>query len=489
MKAVSWLRGATWRLVPTTPAGWALATVLALGAVLRVEAMLAWWPTIPTNGDSQPYASYAATDALGDPQHPAGVSLLLALIGLITRDVGVYTVLQHLLGIATAVILFAAVRRASGSSAAGVIAAAFVLLNADQLYVEQEIASEWLFALMLAAALFATVHAGEKSSLRWALAAGGLFGLVVVVRTQGILVPVIAALALGLWRSGPPGPRVRSAATLLLTCAAVLLAYGAVKDAATHSFDVGASPGWQLYARVAPFADCRDFTPPPGTRALCETTPPSERLGDHHYLFDPTSPAIEAFGALGNQDGKVGAWARAAIEAQPGAYLRTAWDILAAYYVPSSLKRQPASGDGLDAELSWETTTPQAQQQGTIRGMWTFFSPFEPRIDAGDARALYDYQRGFRFGAPLLWITTILTVLGLIVGDRRTRVLMLLFGVGGFVLLLPQAFGGAYIGRYSVPMAGPMGAAAAIALGRLLTLRRDRSRRGTPAAPEVSRAP
>jgi hypothetical protein len=64
-------------------------------------------------------------------------------------------------------------------------------------------------------------------------------------------------------------------------------------------------------------------------------------------------------------------------------------------------------------------------------------------------------------------MTTLLTLIGLMVGTRRSRVAVFLFGVGGLAMLVPPALTGTYAGRYMVPMAGPMMAAAAIAVVEL----------------------
>lgn len=71
------------------------------------------------------------------------------------------------------------------------------------------------------------------------------------------------------------------------------------------------------------------------------------------------------------------------------------------------------------------------------------------------------------FGATALAISTLLTLIGLVIGTRRSRAGVLLFGLGGLALLLPIALTANYSGRYTVPMAGPMTAAAAIALFEL----------------------
>ena len=61
-------------------------------------------------------------------------------------------------------------------------------------------------------------------------------------------------------------------------------------------------------------------------------------------------------------------------------------------------------------------------------------------------------------------MTTVLTLIGLFVGGRRSRVGVLLFGIGGLALLVAPVLTGNYVGRYTVPMAGPLVAASAIAL-------------------------
>ena len=67
-----------------------------------------------------------------------------------------------------------------------------------------------------------------------------------------------------------------------------------------------------------------------------------------------------------------------------------------------------------------------------------------------------------RFGGTALAITTVLALIGLLVGPRRSRVGVLLFGIGGLALLVAPVLTGNYAGRYTVPMAGPLFAAAAI---------------------------
>jgi len=77
---------------------------------------------------------------------------------------------------------------------------------------------------------------------------------------------------------------------------------------------------------VGPFADCSKFTPPKGTRVLCERTPPERRANPGAYVLTAGySPGIKhfrgPFDGTSEDNRKVGAFARAAILGQPFDYL------------------------------------------------------------------------------------------------------------------------------------------------------------------------
>src|SRR5881394_1603520 len=117
-----------------SPAQWALAALLAAGVSLRIVALASYWPVVTNLADSTAYAAYAQQDIVGNPQHPAGYSTFLAALGIVTHQVAVVTVLQHALGVATALLLYVAVRRLTCSPWPGLIPAGVVLLNSDQIF-------------------------------------------------------------------------------------------------------------------------------------------------------------------------------------------------------------------------------------------------------------------------------------------------------------------------------------------------------------------
>ena len=103
---------------------------------------------------------------------------------------------------------------------------------------------------------------------------------------------------------------------------------------ATAGWEVGPTQGWGIYGRVGSFADCGQFTPPPGTRRRANR-PPGPASGGRLYLYDPASPAWRTYGGSpGEHDGDMGAFARQAVLHQPKTYAETVWRDLRAYFVP-----------------------------------------------------------------------------------------------------------------------------------------------------------
>ncbi len=82
---------------------------------------------------------------------------------------------------------------------------------------------------------------------------------------------------------------------------------------------------FDLYGRVAPWADCTKFKPPAETAKLCVHIPVSQRQGTEAWEFLGSSPAVQAYGApewfgpppVKNENGQLKAFALAAIEGQP----------------------------------------------------------------------------------------------------------------------------------------------------------------------------
>ena len=455
-----------------------MALIIA-GVVLRLLAIASWWPATTTLDDG--YELFTS-NPFHNNLHPAGYSLIVAGIGLVTHEIAVPVLLQHLSGIASAVLLWAATRRVSGSEWAGLLPAGFVLLDPDFIFLEHSIMSESWIVLGVSLGLYGAVRALEEPApwWRWPLVAGLALALATTIRTAVLFVIPVVAIALLLWPRPAGGGSRRywtASGAVVGAAAALLLAFAVANATLGERFGLGASPGWYLYARAAQFADCSQFTPPEGTQPLCENTPPSERPGTRYYITNPSAPAPRLFGPFGANDDLLGKWARRAILAQPGDYLANVWDYLRGYWVPGSRPNRPDSGGELDPQLSFTNGLSDSgdyspAQVPTIklafeRSLETFYNDFTVHEHRPGLEFLRGWQRIVRFGATVLAIATILILLGLAIGTRRSRVAVMLFGISGLALIVLPALTANYYGRYTVPMAGPMMAAAAIALVEL----------------------
>jgi hypothetical protein len=490
--------GRSWQAIQTAwPAGapgYALLALVLVGVALRLIAIVSWWPVATTLDDG--YERFAGSP-FENVLHPAGYSLILGALGAATREVAVPVLLQHLGGFVSALLLWGATRRITGSAWAGLLPAGIVLLSPDQIILEHAIMSETWGILLTSIGLYAAVRSFDEPQpwWRWPLVTGVALGAAVTIRTAGLLVIPVAVLALLLCRPSPFGSWRRWAAPVSAAAgaAAVLVVFATANAAFGQGFGIRSSPGWYLYGRAAQFADCNQFTPPAGTEVLCESTPASERHGAARYwglAFRSGSgaPGPRYFGPFGNHDQLLGEWAQRAILAQPGDYLGSVWEYAQGYWYPGSRPSRPNSGTGLDPQLAF-TDTQLALVEGAVERMLErYYDSFAVHKYQPGLEFLHGWQQVIRFGPLLLSITTLLTLVGFAAGTRRSRIGLLLFGLGGLALIVPPALTANYAGRYMVPMAGPMMAAAAIAIvelwrgpiGRTWTAARDR--RGASAA-------
>lgn len=454
---------------PTGAAGRTLLALVVLGAALRVLTIVSWWPTTILE-DS--YQNFARTNPFTDPLHPAGYGLILAALGKLTHQIAVPVLLQHVSGIISALLVGAATRRITRSAWAGLVPAAVMLLDGDQLYLEHSIMSESWVILATSVGLYAAVRTiDQPESWRpWPLITGAALAIAVTIRSADL--PIIAAVLVALvvahptmaarWRMGWRAPAAVAgvAVTMLLAFAAANAGFGA-------RFGIAPSPGWYLYGRVAQFADCSRFTPPPGTAALCQKTPVAERESPYYYMFVAQAPALRLFGTFGKHDGLIGAWARRALIAQFGDFLSTAWTYLRSYYVPSSMPSRLKPSTGLDPQLDFTNRGNIFYDAAALEALQSFFGRFTVHRIGWGLRVLRSWQIVIRFGATALFATTVLTLIGLLIGTRRSRAGVVLFGVGGLSLLVAPVLTGTYSGRYTVPMAGLLTASAAITITEL----------------------
>src|SRR3954451_2231717 len=89
----------------------AFGAVLAVGALLRMLFMYGWRPALVGFPDSNVYLTDAALDPFANASRPAGYGRFLDAVHAVWPHLVLVPLVQHALGLATAVLIWVAVRR------------------------------------------------------------------------------------------------------------------------------------------------------------------------------------------------------------------------------------------------------------------------------------------------------------------------------------------------------------------------------------------
>jgi hypothetical protein len=247
---------------------WALAVLVGAGLVLRAAASIAYSPAL-IYVDTLKYLYGASPGA-----DPLGYRALLLAIG----NLGAVAVLQHLLGVATAILIYAVLLRRGVTRWLAALAAAPVLLDAYQVQMEQMIMPDVWFSAMIVAAL-AVLLWRPALTMPFVIAAGLILGTSATVRATGeiLIVPaVVYVLAVaGGWRRA-----LERAAVLCLAFALPVLGYCGFSYVTTGHFWLARAQ--TTSGRLAAAADCATLKLPPAVRPLCPT--PSEQAHGPDWL-------------------------------------------------------------------------------------------------------------------------------------------------------------------------------------------------------------
>src|SRR5205823_12485616 len=140
------------------------------------------------------------------------------------------------------------------------------------------------------------------------------------VRTAAGPLVVVVALWAALAVRAELRRRARAAVAVALPAVALIGAYIGIANIAGRTDGYSDVEGFQLYGRVAQFADCKKFKPPGRTRLLCQTTPPAQRAGPTFQLFSSDLPLNQkAFNLhLPRDSALLGRFGQQAILHQPG---------------------------------------------------------------------------------------------------------------------------------------------------------------------------
>jgi hypothetical protein len=460
----------------------ALAALLVAGAVLRLLFVFAWQPGFMGWPDAASYIDVSQSHNLfSNELRPAGYPLFLHLLHGIAPSLTFVIVLQHLLGLATAALLYLAVGRSGVPRAWGLLPAAVVALGGDWAFLEHAAISESLFMFLVAAALYAGVRTIGGERLVWPAAGGLLLVLAATVRVVGL--PLLAVYCLWLLL----GPRVALRRRLALTAAgslsalALLGGYFAAEHHETGRTGLSRNGIWNLYGRVAPFADCHKFTPPPGTRVLCETTPRSARPLTYQYTFNwYYSPAVRYFDnphvATADQTRAVADFAWSVIWGQPLDYATEVGAGLLRYVSPGSFEGYgggPSYDDLVHGRILFNRLF---QKEGLHVAAQSYSDAERFSVHRGLLNGLRGYESITRIQGVVFIALALLSLAGPLLARGRTRAAAALFALAAWALMVVPVATVEFSARTAVPGFGPLGAAAAIGGFAVLSALRDRGR-------------
>jgi hypothetical protein len=456
------LRAAGRRVGPILRRHWLFAGFVVVALVLRIVVLTAYWPALELFTDSNDYLSLAHTLVPG-VWHPSGYGLFLAPLSL-TGQLAVVVVLQHLMGIAMGLLVYALVLRLGARRWLAALAALPVLLDAYELSLEQFITAETFTSLLLLGGLVVLFWREAISARRGAIV-GLLLAAATLTRTSILPVLVVVGLYLLLRRR-------RSA--LLTYCAVVAVAlggYGAWYAANYGSFGFDDWTGIYLYGRVAPFATC-DYPLTASEARLCPAQPVSQRSKNGEFYSDNGPSPLWAPG-LGtrHQRNLLGErFAIAVIEHQPLDYLSAVLADTWHYFTPGRWM----AADRIDMER-WKFPPPHIHpNQDNYHVYFANLGFNGHRITPSPTPALMGplrtYQSIFYTPGPLFLACVIgafAVALGLVrrrSGRRQARWACLVFATTAVGVLLSPSLIWGFSYRYGIPLVvllPPAGAVAA----------------------------
>lgn len=445
----------------------ALGAIVVVGLLLRLYFIVQWRPALVGFPDTTVYVQDAHAGIFNNPLRVGGYSEFLRLMHAIRPHLSFAILVQHMLGLISGLLLFGAVRRAGFPRGLGLAPAAVVILGGSELFIEHAPLTEALFIFLVDLGLYAIVRAW-RGHWSWSILAGLSLGAGADVRSVGlallvVLVPVVLLVIPGAWRQ-------RALRTGLLVVAAAVPVGGYLKaheEAVGYGGFTGAGY-FDLYGRVAPFAECSKFRPPAGTRRLCITIPRDKRLGHEAWEFTGMSPAVQMFGEPDEtapqpgENSKLRTFAEAAILGQPVDYLeavgRDLIRIVDPSYGSSPYVGNADYGNTPESLVDYYFVTSNLINIQRVIGE---YYPGDGEIHK-NISLLRSYERDTRIEGPFMALLLTLALLAPILTTGGQRRAALLFVLATLVLLAAPILTSQYEYRFTIPAFGPLATTAAI---------------------------
>jgi 4-amino-4-deoxy-L-arabinose transferase-like glycosyltransferase len=411
------------------------AAALAGGAGLRLLAMIGYPGALWFAGDSYVYVG-AALRPQPNLSKTTGYSLFLRLL-LPFHSFTLVVLVQHLMMLAVAVMIYAMLRRTGVSKKWSTIATLPVLFDGYIIEDEHLVMAEALFTFCVFLAMLLLLW-WKQTSWWVALIAGLLVGYAVIVRTEGapVLVLFPAFLLIRFWRT-LGWRRLRGwlvTAVMAVGCLAPVAAY----DAWFHSFSgtwsvTGTrSGGFYLWGRVSSFADCSKISAPPNVMKVCPTEPISTRTPPGNFIWHAPEVQKIPHGAVSAANNSLlTSFAIHAVESQPLDYVKAiAKGIIMSVEWPR--KNYPGSGTVYyyDFHLHYKTAKydmlpPNLVHHewihgGTAAQDWLSYGHQAPGVVIKPVAILIlGYERVFYTWGPLFGVILVMGLGGLVSIRRR----------------------------------------------------------------------
>lgn len=438
------------------------AGLLGAGLVLRIVTFFAYRPAL-IYYDSTRYLD-RVHDLEPSPLRPIGYPLFLKILPA-DWELAVVPAVQHLIGLAIAVLVYAVLLRLGLPKLWAALATAPVLLDGYQLNIEQYILSEPLFDLLLVGGCALLLWRRPPSVIAAALA-GLSFAGALLTRANALLVIIPAVLALAFLRARWTRPAALAAAFVV-----PVLAYAAWYESVNGYYGLNGYGGQFLYARVAQFADCDGLDVPDQERVLCEDTPTSERPTIDQYMWNnKISPLYDVELEAGQRRSEVGGrFARRIILHQPLDYAEAVAKDFVYGFSPTHSRR---SRDLPVSRWQFQEHYPVFREPETSEILSD--DGYDHGIADGTlASFLRTYQRFVYTPGPLLALALLAGILGALgVGRARRsglRTATFLLTATALAVYLPSVAISQFTWRYQLPLlvlVPPAGALGLYALTR-----------------------